>query len=132
MNQRDNKKLNLVQLYRESGNEALPFLRDFFANIEGGIDFVHSSKEALKLKDRDLVWWCGMMHNYHQHPDYSTENLLKTRKHFKNIALGYLNSQEYGVFKTWISNWADLLIVTNYMNPHMWENHPDRYERQEA
>lgn len=128
MNQTDKVRLNLVNEWRESSLDANDFLYKFFSGYKNGIDFVDSSAQSLKLSGRALVWWCGMIHNYHQHPDYTVENLLKTRKHFKNIALRYLNDQQYGVFKTWIDNWSNLLIVTNHLDPSLWENHPSRHE----
>lgn len=101
----------------------MEFLYNHFSKFKGGIDFVDSSSTALQKSGSDLVWWCGMVSKYHQHPDYTPESLIKTRKHFKNVALRYLNEQDYVVFKSWIENWSNMLIVTNYMDPSLWENY---------
>jgi hypothetical protein len=122
----------LINEYKKVGGSEMEFLYDFFSKYKNGIAFVDASMNSLKLQGRDLVWWCGMVHKFHQHPDYTTESLMKTRKHFKNLALTYLNDQEYKTFKSWIGHWSDLLIVTNFMDPYLWERHPIRTADNEA
>jgi hypothetical protein len=38
----------------------------------------------------------------------------------KNVALGFLNKQEYDDYLTWIGNWSKMLIVCNYLDPDRW------------
>jgi hypothetical protein len=122
MNLKNKRKLNLISEYKKVGGDEFVFLYKVFGDYDGGIQFVDASAEALKLSGRDLVWWCGMIKNYHHHPDYLPGSLVRTRKHFKNLALRYLNSGEYDTFKTWIRNWSNMLIVGNFLAPELWEN----------
>lgn len=115
--------MNLINEWREVKHteDAMEFLYSRFGVYDGGIDFVDAVHTALKKKGRDLIWFCGMFHNFHNHDDYTIENLLRTKKHIKNIALGYLNKQEYDLFNVWIKHWSNTLIVCNHIAPERWE-----------
>lgn len=116
--------MNLIEQYKEVKSQLteLEFLYNEFGQYSGGIDFVDAAHDALELKGRDLVWWCGMFSNYHNHDDYHVGSIIQTSKHMKNISLRYLNEQEYDKFKTWFSNWRDTLIIRNYLNPNAYAN----------
>lgn len=110
----------LIDKYRQSGLSADEFLYNYFGDKRGGIDFVDACRKSLKMNDRDLVWWCGMVDHYHHHEDMTVDSLLKTTKHFKNVSLSFLNKQEYKDFKTWNSNWSDMMIVCNSLDTDRW------------
>lgn len=116
--------MSLINEYKEVRNQLteVEFLYNKFGAYSGGIDFVDAVHDALELKGRDLVWWCGMFSNYHNHDDYHIGSIIQTSKHMKNISLRYLNEQDYEKFKTWFSNWRDTLIIRNYLNPNAYAN----------
>lgn len=119
--------MNLIDEYKELKDSvnAIEFLYGKFGDLNGGLDFIDAVHLGLKKTGRELVWFCGMFDNYHNHNDYSIDNLLRTKKHFKNVALGFLNKQEYDPFNTWIKNWSNTLIICNYIAPDRWENVKD-------
>jgi len=114
--------MNLISEYKEVKDsvEAVDFLYEKFGGYNGGMNFVDAVHKGLKKTGRELVWWCGMVDNYHNHDDYTIDSLLRTKKHMKNVALGFLNRQEYDDYLTWIGNWSKMLIVCNYLDPDRW------------
>ena len=118
---------NLVNEFRSQDKSAIEFVKDEFKNKDGGLEFVDGCIYALNLRGKDLVWFCGMIDNYHYHyhNSYSPDTLIRTRKHFKKIALRYLNEGDYVTFKMWIDNWSNILILTNYIAPQLWENYEE-------
>jgi hypothetical protein len=109
--------------YKESGeDDAVSFLIKKLCNKDYHDTLILSARDALNLSGDSLVWWVGMVDNYHKHPDFSYNNLLRTRKHFKNIAFSYLDDGNYEMFSRWIKNWSDLLIVCRYAFPELWES----------
>jgi PHP family Zn ribbon phosphoesterase len=119
----------MIQDFLKQEADADQFLHSRFKDKDGGAAFVEACSKALKLKGKDLVWFCGMVDNYHYHyhQSYDPSTLVRTRRHFKKIALRFLNEGDYKSFKNWINNWRDILIVTNYLAPDLWE----RYEATE-
>ena len=116
----------LIDEYKSSGTkDAMGFLYNYFGSLRGGIDFVDACHDALKLAGRDLVWWCGMIDNCHHHEDYSVDNILRTAKHFKKVSISFLNKQDYKSFKIWNSNWADLMIICNHLDPERWTSNSE-------
>lgn len=115
--------MRLIDIWKSEGRpDAVQFLYSRFSGIPGGIEFVDAARDALHLRDNELVWWCGMMDHFHHHPDYYVDNLLRTMKHFKNMSRSHINNGEYKDFKVWINNWADLMIVCNYLDPERWRS----------
>lgn len=109
--------------YKESsGTDATSFLIEKLCKKDGHDRLIFAAKESLGLGGDKLVWWVGMIDNYHAHPDFSYNNLLRTRKHFKNIAFSYLDKNDYKLFSAWIKNWSDLLIVCRHAYPELWES----------
>lgn len=113
--------MKLIDIWKLDGKpDATEFLYEKLGSARGGIEMVDAASKVLKLKGSELVWWCGMMHHYHHHPDYTVDNLMKTMKHFKNISKTYINNGDYKNFKVWVNNWSDLMIVCNHLDPDRW------------
>lgn len=100
--------------------DAISFLIDRMGHRYGADKFILSARDALGLSGSRLVWWVGMFDKYHNHDDYSYPNLLKTRKHFKNLAFTYLDSGDYKTFESWIKNWSNTLIICRNAYPEKW------------
>lgn len=108
--------------FMDSGREdAVEFLIEELCKIDGHDRLILAAKDALRLSGPKLVWWVGMLHNYHKHPDFRYDNLLRTKKHFKNIAFSFLDEGNYKMFSVWVKNWSDLLIVCRHAYPELWE-----------
>lgn len=115
--------MKLIEKWKQEGRpDAVEFLYEELGNTRGGIEFVDACRTALRLKAGDLVWWCGMIDNYHHHPDFSVDNLMRTMKHFKLMSRTFLNDKDYKSFKVWVNNWSDLMIVCNHLDPDRWKN----------
>jgi hypothetical protein len=114
--------MKLIDVWKMEGRpDAKSFLYERLSGKPGGISFVDAASEALSLEGSELIWWCGMIQNYHHHPDYTIDNLLRTMKHFKNMSRTFINDGKYSEFKVWINNWSDLMIVCNYLDPERWK-----------
>ena len=109
--------------YKESEeSDAVSFLVKKLCHKDKHDRLILSVRDSLNLSGDRLVWWVGMLNNYHVHPDFSYSNLIRTRKHFKNIAFSYLDDGNFDMFSRWIKNWSDLLIVCRYAYPDLWES----------
>lgn len=106
----------------ESGNQkdAVSLLINKIGHKDGSDRFILAVRDGLNMSGSRLVWWVNMFDKYHKHEDYSYANLLKTRKHFKNIAFTYLDSGDYKMFGSWIKNWSNTLIVCRHAYPEKW------------
>lgn len=100
--------------------DAIMFLMNEIGHVEGSDRFILGCRDALGLYDEKLVWWIDLFSKYHKHNDFSYESLLRTRKHFKNIAFTYLDNSNYNMFNTWIKNWSNVLIVCRHSYPEKW------------
>lgn len=107
--------------YIEGNNkDAITFLIEKIGDREGADKFILAVKEGLNLSGEKLVWWIDIFNKYHQHDDYSYSNILKTRRHFRNIAFTYLDSCNYKMFHLWIKNWSNTLVVCRHAFPEKW------------
>jgi len=104
--------------------DAVTFLVDRLGHKDGSDRFILAVKDSLRLSNQKLVWWIDIFNKYHNHPDYNYESLLRTRRHFKNIAFTCLDNGNYKMFNVWIKNWADLLVIFRYAYPERWETKP--------
>jgi hypothetical protein len=104
--------------------DATEWLVNEMCKIDGAVDFIYASREVLNKNGRDLVWWVGMIDKYNQHPDLRMSSLMKTRVHFKNIAMSYLHKSDFKAYRVWIRNWSDLLAICRYLDPE-WVAEPE-------
>jgi hypothetical protein len=100
--------------------DSVSHLIDKFGHMEGSDRFILAVRDGLGMSGNRLVWWVNMFDKYHNHEDFTYANLLRTRKHFKNIAYTYLDSGDYKMFTSWIKNWSNLLIVCRHAYPDKW------------
>jgi len=100
--------------------DSVSYLIDKIGHKEGSDRFILAVRDGLGMSGSRLVWWVNMFDKYHNHDDYTYANLLRTRKHFKNIAFTYLDSGDYKMFTSWIKNWANVLIVCRHAYPEKW------------
>jgi hypothetical protein len=100
--------------------DAISFLIDKIGKKEGSDRFILAVRDGLNMSGDKLVWWVDLFNKYHNHDDYSYANILRTRRHFKNIAFTYLDSGNYKMFNTWIRNWSNMLIVCRHAYPEKW------------
>ena len=109
-----------VDFIEGDNRDSVSFLFERIGHKEGSDKFILAVRDGLGMSESKLVWWVSMFDKYHKHEDYTYSNLLKTRKHFKNIAFTYLDSGDYNMFSSWIKNWSNLLIVCKYAYPEKW------------
>jgi hypothetical protein len=59
--------MNLINEFKgvKDSVDAVDFLYKKFGSYNGGMDFVDAVHKGLKKTGRELVWWCGMVDNYH-------------------------------------------------------------------
>lgn len=109
-----------MYLTEEKNKDAVWELMEKIGHKEGSDRFILAVRDGLSMSGSRLKWWVNMFDKYHNHDDYSYANLLKTRKHFKNIAFTYLDSGDYKMFESWIKNWSNTLIVCRHAYPEKW------------
>jgi hypothetical protein len=91
------------------------------SDFEGCEKFVHSCKQVSKTDGIDLVGFVSTIMKYHNHDDLSIGSLIRTRKHFKNLAFTYLDKDEDEKFRSWMNNWIDMILICKKVNPNEWE-----------
>ena len=97
--------------------DATQWLIDELYKVDGATDFIYAAREVLGLTGSRLVWFVGMFDNFHNHPDYLMSNLIRTRVHFKKIAMSKLDENDYKSFRAMIKNWSEVLAVCRYLDP---------------
>jgi hypothetical protein len=100
--------------------DAVLYLINKIGQKEGSDRFILSVRDGLGMSGDKLVWWVNMFNKYHKHSDYSYANILRTRRHFKNIAFSYLDSGDYKMFSSWIKNWSNVLVICRHAYPEKW------------
>ena len=105
---------------RSDKQDAVTYLIDKLGHLDGSDRFILAVRDGLGLSGNRLVWWIDTFHKYHNHEDYSYANILRTRRHFKNIAFSYLDSNNYKMFNSWIRNWSNTLIICRHAYPEKW------------
>jgi hypothetical protein len=100
--------------------DAVLYLIDKIGEKEGSDRFILAVRDGLGMSGSKLVWWVNMFDKYHNHGDYTYANLLRTRRHFKNIAFSYLDSGDYKMFNSWIKNWSNVLVICRHAYPEKW------------
>lgn len=97
--------------------EAAKWLVEEMCKVDGASDFIFAAREVLGLHGEKLVWFVGMIDNYHNHDDMLMPNLIRSRVHFKKIAMTKLGEQNYKEYRAWIKNWSDMLAICRYLDP---------------
>jgi hypothetical protein len=101
--------------------DAVVFLINELGHKDGADRFIYGVMEGLGLSGRNLVHYVHLFNKFHHHDDYSYANLLRTRKHFKNLAFTYLDDGDYKTFNSWIKHWSNLLIICRHSYPERWK-----------
>lgn len=109
-----------MYLVEDKGKDEVRTLMDKIGHKEGSDRFILAVRDGLGMSGSRLVWWVNMFDKYHNHEDFTYANILRTRKHFKNIAYTYLDAGDYKMFTSWIKNWSNLLIVCRHAYPDKW------------
>lgn len=106
--------------YEEKEN-AVMYLLDKIGHKDGADRFIYGVKEGIGLSGKKLVHFVYMFEKYHHHNDYSYASLLRTRKHFKNLAFTYLDQGDFKLYNSWIKSWSNLLIICRQAYPEKWK-----------
>jgi hypothetical protein len=109
-----------LEFVKNKHKDAVSFLIDKMGHKEGSDRFILAVRDGLGMSGQRLVWWVNTFDKYHKHENYTYNNILKTRRHFKNIAFTYLDSGDYKMFESWIKNWSNTLIVCRHAYPDKW------------
>jgi hypothetical protein len=109
-----------MYLTEDKGKDEVWTLMDKIGHKEGSDRFIIAVRDGLEMSGSKLTWWVNMFDKYHNHEDYTYNNILRTRKHFKNIAFTYLDCGDYKMFNSWIKNWSNVLIVCRHAYPEKW------------
>ena len=101
--------------------QAEEYIVSELSNLKGCEKFVHSCKQVSNTDGIALVGFVSTIMKYHNHDDLSISSLIRTRKHFKNLAFTYLDRDEDDKFKAWMNNWVDMILICKKVNPNEWE-----------
>lgn len=107
--------------FKQSNESPYDFLRKELSDVPGYEKFLDAMETAANIKPRDSVFWVGIFMKYHDHPTVEIDDLLRTKKHFKNLALTYLNQGDYALYRSWINNWSKLLAICHKIEPTAWQ-----------